>query len=610
MGWVLYGMGKCAMEMGMSRQASILVVDDQPENFDVIEVLLQGEGYDLNYASNGRRALERLEHYSPDVILLDVMMPDMDGLQVCRYLRSHPQWRTIPIIMVTALTSKRDMAQCLDAGADDFISKPVERLELQARLRSMLRISFQYREIQQLCVQLQEANDTLGRFNGQLEGKVRERTAQLEHVIFYDSLTQLPSRTYLLNALTQWLQEPVKTGPSGALICLDCDQFELINSSLGHETGDKLLVRIAERLQALMGPEDVLARTGEDEFCLFLKAIASQEAVFAIANRILADFNLPFEVDGFEIYMTACLGITLNEGKLGSAQELLQAADTAMYRAKSQGKATYQVFEHQMHRSAFWRLQLEQDMQRALKRQEFLVHYQPIMNLKTSRITGFEALVRWQHPERGMVSPAEFIPCAEETGLVVPLGLEVLRMACQQLQVWRRHYSPDLVMSVNLSVRQFAHPTLIEDIEQVLDETELDPRYLRLEITESAIMESPETAIALTQELRSRQIQLSIDDFGTGYSSLSYLSQFPVDSIKIDRSFVNKIRSRDDTKIVEAIVTLGRALRMTTVAEGIEAQQQLHHLQELGCDYGQGYYFSKPLPSEQILPFLMASAAN
>ncbi|WP_347280087.1 MULTISPECIES: EAL domain-containing protein [unclassified Leptolyngbya] len=583
-------------------QASILVVDDQPENFDVIEVLLQGQDYDLNYASNGCRAIERLEHYSPDVILLDVMMPEMDGLEVCRYLRSHPQWRTIPIIMVTALTAKEDVAKCLDAGADDFISKPLERMELQSRIRSMLRISFQYREIQQLCVQLQGANDALGCFNEELEEKIRERTAQLENIILYDTLTQLPSRTYLLQAITQELQNNWNEGKCG-LIYLDCDQFKLINASLGHGTGDKLLTSIAERLQTLVKPGDVLARTGEDEFCLFLKDVENQDAVFSMANRILGDFNSPFEVDGFEIYTTACLGMTIREEKHCMAEELLQEADTAMYRAKKQGKGSYQLFERQMHSSAFWRLQLEQDMQRALKRQEFLVHYQPIMDLKTLQVAGFEALVRWQHPERGLVSPAEFIPCAEETGLVVPLGIEVLRMACEQLQVWRKH-SSHLIMSVNLSVRQFAHPTLLEDIEQVLEETQLDPRYLKLEITESAIMENPETAIALTKELRARDIQLSIDDFGTGYSSLSYLSQFPVDSIKIDRSFVNKITSCDDGKIVEAIATLSCALRMTTVAEGIETEQQVCYLQGLGCDYGQGYFFSRPLPEEQVLPFL------
>lgn len=558
----------------MTMQASILVVDDQPENFDVIEVLLQGQNYDLNYASNGRRAIERLDHYSPDVILLDVMMPEMDGLEVCRYLRSHPQWRMIPIIMVTALTAKEDVAKCLDAGADDFISKPLERMELQSRIRSMLRISFQYREIQQLCVQLQEANDTLGVFNEELEGRIQERTAQLEQVILYDPLTQLPSRTYLLQAITQELENTWSGEKICALIYLDCDQFKLINASLGHDTGDKLLIVIAERLQALMQPEDVLARTGEDEFCLFLKNLRNQDAVFAIVNKILADFNSPFEVDGFEIYTTACLGMAIRTENYCTAEELLQEADTAMYRAKSQGKGNYQLFERQMHSSAFWRLQLEQDMQRALKRQEFLVYYQPIMDLETSEVAGFEALVRWRHPERGLVSPAEFIPCAEETGLVVPLGMEVLRMACEQLQIWRQQF-PDLIMSVNLSVRQFAHPTLLEDITQVLEATQLDPRYLKLEITESAIMESPETAIALTKELRSRHIQLSIDDFGTGYSSLSYLSQFPVDSLKIDRSFVNKITSRDDGKIVEAIVTLGRALGMTTVAEGLETEQQV-----------------------------------
>jgi len=586
----------------MTLRASLLLVDDRPENFDVVQVLLHGEGYELNYAASGRRALDRLAYYTPDVILLDAMMPDLDGLETCRQIKANPQWRSIPIIMVTALSSKEDLARCLEAGADDFISKPVDKVELRARVRSMVRLSAQYFEIQKLYSDLQTVNQSLSSFNEVLEAQVQQRTAALEHTLNYDPLTNLPSRRLFRKIIQQAMQEERRL--PFALAGLDCDQFKLINASLGHVVGDRLLRAIANRLSSFLRDQDVLARLGGDEFCFFLKEIDSYDDLHVIANQILLQFQIPFVVEDLEIYLTACMGMTLFSPDHTTAEEPLQEADTAMHRAKLQGKSSYQMFEASMHQSAIGRLQLEQDMQRALKRQEFRVHYQPILNLKTEKIVGFEALVRWQHPERGIVSPAEFIPCAEETGLVVPLGMMVLWQACEQLCQWQKTIHPHLSMSVNLSVRQFAHPTLLEDIDEMLAETGIDPHCLKLEITESAIMENPDAAIELTQQLRSRQIQLSIDDFGTGYSSLSYLSRFPVDNIKIDRSFVNAIDTGNNAQIVEVVMSLGQALGMAIVAEGIETTRHLEYLQGLGCEMGQGYYFSKPLTPEQATLYL------
>lgn len=577
----------------------ILVIDDEADNFEVVEALLDRENYQLIYLSDAQQAFILLNSFQPNVILLDVMMPQLSGIEFCQTFKSHPQWRHIPVIMVTALNSSDDLSRCLAAGADDFISKPLDGLELRSRVRSMLRINAQYLEIQQLCTQLNNTNQFLKRFNRHLEEQVHQQSAQLEQTILYDPLTHLLSRVGFLQAIARTLEQQAHLHSPFAILCLDCDEFKLINASLGHDTGDRLLMAIAERLSHLLRPHDFLARLGEDEFCFFLSPIDDLETLHAIANTILTSFNAPFIVDDFEIYTTACLGITLSRTKDTTPQDLLQEADTAMYRAKHQGKASYQLFDHQMQSLALGRLQLEQDMQHALRRHEFLVHYQPIINLQTNQLAGFEALVRWHHPEQGMVAPSEFISCAEETGLIVQIGLLVLRQACQQLQIWKQHTKQTLFMSVNLSVRQFAHPTLLEDIDQILAETTVDPQDLKLEITESAIMENPETAILLTQALRSRHIQLSIDDFGTGYSSLSYLSQFPVDNLKIDRSFINKIDGVNNAEIVRAIITLGHALGMTIVAEGIETSEQAEYLRQLGCLYGQGYFFSKPLNADQ-----------
>jgi len=588
--------------------AIILVVDDESDNFDVIEALLANNTYQLHYASSGTKALERLDRLAPDLLLLDVMMPMMDGFEVCRQLRRHPAWQSLPIILITALDSKEDLAKGLEAGADDFISKPVNRVELRARIRSLLRIRRQQQSIEHLYQQVQSVNLQLTAFNCALERRVQERTAQLERAYFYDSLTQLPSRALLLDTIEQTLRQPEPT--PFALLYLDCDQFKLVNGSLGHDIGNKLLVAIALRLQSLLRSGDQLARLGEDEFCFFLQPLASVEALRQFARQVLDSFNSSFWIDSYEIYMTVCIGMTLSRAEYDHAQVPLQEADTAMYQAKYRGAGSCQLFDYQMQRSAQQRLQLEHDLRHALSNQELIAHYQPIIDLATQQIAGFEALVRWYPPKGPPRSPGEFIPCAEETGLIVPIGMVVLRQACQQLWHWQQQGYPHLFMSVNLSVRQFAHPTLVEDIDEVLRDVAIDPGCLKLEITESAIMESPDAAVALTQQLRSRRIQLSIDDFGTGYSSLSYLNRFPVDSLKIDQSFVQSMETDSkNAQIVAAVVGLGHALNIKIIAEGIETTAQLNHLCRLGCDYGQGYLLAQPLPPEQATTLLQKSSA-
>ncbi|MDY7023081.1 MAG: EAL domain-containing protein [Cyanobacteriota bacterium] len=566
------------------KKPSILIIDDEPDNFDVIETLLSDQDYELHYADNGKEAIASLDILQPDLILLDVMMPGMDGIEVCQRIKAMLQWETVPIIIVTALATKKDLALCLSAGADDFIGKPVNRLELMARVRSMLRIRQQYLQLET--------------FNARLEAMVQQRTAELQTMIFQDSLTQLPSRTFLLQKLTSLIEG----GESSlAVVFLDCDEFKLVNGSFGHAVGNQLLQAIGERLQKHLRPGDIVARMGEDEFCFLLRHIENVTVLKSFIYRILRSFDDGFWVANCEIFITVCIGIALGNDHHQQPEQLLQDADTAMYQAKLYGKGSYKIFDRQMHLAMLNRLTLESDLQRALEQQEFFLHYQPIINLQTQKIAGFEALVRWQHPERGIISPGEFIPCLETTGLIVLVGIIVLKQACQQLYSWHQQGWTELTMSVNLSVRQFASSTLLADIDRVLGETAINPAHLKLEITESAIMDNAEMAIALIEELRSRQIQISIDDFGTGYSSLGYLHRFPIDNLKIDRSFVNQIQSQDPrSHVVDTIIALSQQLGLSVIAEGIETTQQLQWLQRIGCEYGQGYFFSKPREGSEI----------
>ncbi|MGG6240524.1 two-component system response regulator [Nodosilinea sp. AN01ver1] len=583
---------------------SILIVDDEPSNFEVIETLLaidaaeetfskQAQAYQLHYAASGAAALAALDLFQPDVILLDVMMPGMSGLEVCQRIKAMPQWQAVPIIMVTSLTSKADLARCFTAGADDFIGKPVTRLELTARVRSMLRIRQQYK--------------ALATFNASLEKTVQERTAQLQASLNRDALTQLPSRTFLLQQLDEILRAKCF---SFAVVYLDCDQFKLVNSAFGHAVGNQLLLAIAERLQQLLHPSDILARLGEDEFCFLLRHVDCEADLEPFIRTVLQSFASSFMIGDCEIFMTACLGIALGNSAYQHPEEPLQDADTAMYKAKLRGKNCCQIFDCQMSVAMLARLTLETDLRRGLDNQEFVAYYQPVVDLKTETVCGFEALVRWRHPDRGMVSPDEFIPCMEETGLIVPVGIMVLHQACQQLLTWHQQGWKDLTISVNLSVRQFASPTLLIDIDRVLAETGVDPSSLKLEITESALLENADVAIDLMEQLRSRHIRISVDDFGTGYSSLSSLHRFPLNDLKIDRSFVSQMDENSrNFKIVSTIISLSDQLELTVVAEGIETRQQLDHLRQLGCTLGQGYLFYPPLSVRDIETHILTRSA-
>ena len=432
---------------------------------------------------------------------------------------------------------------------------------------------------------------------------------------FHDSLTGLPNRDLFVNFLGQAIAH-TRGRPSYrfAVLFLDLDRFKVINDSLGHLAGDELLISVVLRLRASIGAADTVARVGGDHFAILVRNVDVGRAV-DLADRIHQALIVPFELKGQEVFVTASIGIALGGEPAATFREqpehLLRDAHTAMYRAKALGTGRYQVFNASMHAVAVERLQLETDLRLALKRREFVLHYQPFVCLASGKIIGFEALVRWLHPVRGLIAPVKFIPVAEETGAIVPLGEWVLEEACRQLRLWQGmfDFDPPLIMSVNLSGKQFAQPDLVYRLKAILQTTGLKAESLKLEITESVVMVDVESAIAVLKQMKALNVNLGIDDFGTGYSSLSYLSRFPTDTLKVDKSFVGRMETEsegENVAIVRTIVALAHALGMDVIAEGVETAAQLARLRAIGCEYGQGYFFAKPLPSEAATA-LMAS---
>jgi diguanylate cyclase (GGDEF)-like protein len=387
---------------------------------------------------------------------------------------------------------------------------------------------------------------------------------------------------------------------------MDLDNFKIVNDSLGHEVGDKLLVRVAERLRRCLRSEDTLARLGGDEFTLLIEDTEDFADAVRIAERIIEALREPFVLEERELFVKPSIGITSGEARTTTPEYLLRDADTAMYQAKKEGLG-YMVFEPVMYEQALRRLKLENELRRAIESEEFVVNYQPIIDLRSDEVWGMEALVRWQHPERGLLNPKEFIPAAEESGLVVPMGEQVLKEACEQAKEWQEmhRYVPPLVMAVNLSARQLGRRDVAKTVEGVLKETELEANSLSLDITETVYVEALDGNTAALAELKRMGVRISIDDFGTGYSSLSYLKRLPADALKLDRSFVKALGEEvEDTAIVQMIVDLAHTFGMEVIAERVESQEQAAQLKEMGCDQGQGFYFAEPLSPEAVPKFL------
>ncbi len=568
----------------LPEKSTILIVDDEQVSRYTVEILLAAEGYNLVFAENGEEALQKAEELVPDLMLLDVMMPGMDGFEVCQRLRDNKRLAELPIVMVTALDDRDSRLRGIQVGADDFMSKPYDRAELRARVRTITRLN-RYR-------------------------RLIETSVQLAYLANYDALTDLPNRSLLIERMRQNLERSNRTHQNVAVLALDLDNFQMINDSLGHEVGDKILYETGRRLVGKVSNVGAtVARLSGDEFVVMFDTDNLVKEVSKMAQGLLDDISVQMTVDDHEIVFTASIGISVYPSDGNTAAILLKNADTAMSRAKAAGKNTYQFFTAKMNEAALERLILENQLRKALTNNELCVYYQPQIELKSGHLIGMEALLRWQHPELGLLSPTKFIPVAEEIGLIIDIGEWVLQTACQQNKAWQRAGFPPIRVSVNVSSRQFRPRNLLQIIKGSLIDSDLNPIYLELELTESLLMEESHedenSILAVLKNLRSMGIQIAMDDFGTGYSSLSYLKRFPITTLKIDRAFVQDIcTDDDDAAIITAIIAMAHSLRLSIVAEGVETPEQIAFLQDKQCEIIQGYYFSPPVSVDEMTQIL------
>lgn len=710
-------------------QAKILMVDDTELNLRVLTSILRQAGFlHLRALQDPRQVLTTFDDFRPDLLLLDLMMPHMDGFSVMEQLKAHlPSDVYFPVLMLTADHSAETKRQALSVGIHDFLSKPFDASEVTLRIRNLLQTRVLHEEIREQNHLLERkvaertaalkrseeryalactaANDglwdwdlgdgsiyyssrwkeILGYADNEIEGTTEEwftkvhpedlpylrqifdsliendadhmqyeyrmrhkdgtfrwvltrglsvrdsegtlrRLAgsqsditarklaeeQLVHDAFHDALTGLANRALFMDRLSQRLSMLQRShGHAFGVLFIDLNRFKIINDTLGHQAGDDILKATAQRLRTVTRSCDTVARLGGDEFTVLLEEVQHNEDVFAVAGRVFDEIAHPIKCLGQDLRVTASIGVVIGTEDYRTADDVLRDADVAMYQSKIQRNARFLVFDRSMKHSAPDLLKIERDLHRAMDHRELHLHYQPIVDLEENRISGFEALLRWQHPERGMIGPNDFIQVAEDTGQIFPIGVFVLREACEQIVRWQNMIADSaLTMAVNVSPRQFNQPDIVLQIRDELKAAGAKPEQLILEITENTVMHNPDASITKLEHLDAVGIGLGIDDFGVGYSSLKYLQTFPVNHLKIDRSFVHRIEHRKkDYELVRLILLLAKNLGLHVVAEGVETAQQYQILKELGCKYAQGYFFSRPLPVIEATNFLLSPTA-
>ena len=693
--------------------ALVLIVDDE----DLVRILareaLEQAGLEVCEAANGVQALEQFAARRPDIVVLDVMMPEMDGFTTCSKLRGSVKGNRIPILIMTGLDDAASIASAYEHGATDFITKPINPTILCHRVRYMLRGSRtldallrsearlglaqriakignwewrpqtgRFTASSELCRLMgirpqnfggmlddflravhvedrERVDQSLKRillervpcdidhrivlpngadftvnlqaeavFDDQLKALTIVGTAQdiserkqsereIHRLAYFDSLTGLPNRVLFKDRVTQALSHARRYKTNLGVLFLDLDRFKVINDTLGHNIGDLLLKQVADRLIESVRHSDSigrsvntqqaneLARLGGDEFTVLLTNLHDVQDASKVARRIVEALALPFSIDGHEIFVTVSVGISTFPADGDSVDVLLKNSDSAMYHAKEQGRNNFQYYSNAMNAAANERLVLETELRHATERSEFIVYYQPQIDLRSHRIIGAEALVRWQHPQRGLLDPSVFLPVASETGLIRTIDECVLRAACRQVRGWQQRGLFVSRLSINVSNSLFHGNTLLKVVEDVLRETGLSPQYLELELTESIAMRNVDLSLAMLNSLRSMGVQLSIDDFGTGYSSLSYLQRLPINTVKIDQSFIKEMLTQSKPgPIVRAIIALAHSLDLIVLAEGVEEEGQRAILQEQGCDQAQGYLFGRPMPADEFAGLL------
>ena len=688
----------------------VLVVDDDPTARALSRTALTQGGFEVAEAEDGVRALEVFQQLYPDIVLLDVLMPRMDGFEACSALRALPGGEHVPVIIATGLDDVESIARAYQAGATDFITKPVNWAILCHRVRYVLRasrIAAALRESEARYARAERgasdglwdwdiaANriyfsprwmamlgheergctgtpedwlsrvhpDDAPRVRVALTAYIQEHSAQFEseyrirhqdggyrwvlcrglvtpgasgkpawmagsqaditrrkaaeeqllHDAFHDVLTGLPNRALFLDRLERSIKGMRRLpGYMFAVIFLDLDRFKVINDSLGHLAGDQLLIAMSRRLTSCLRANDTVARLGGDEFTVLFEDVKDIAMVTRGVERIQQTLSEPLVLAGHELTVTASIGIALSTQGYERAEDVLRDADIALYRAKAQGRARHELFDTAMHARAVALWQLETDLRVALQRQELRLHYQPIAQLHSGAIIGFEALLRWQHPQRGLLVPGDFLSVAEDTGLIVPIGHWVLHEACRQMRAWQQRWSAlcSAFISVNLSSKELRQVDLFSQIDQILQQTGLPAASLHIELTETVLIENTERATDLIKGLGQHGVRLAIDDFGTGYSSLSYLHRFPIETLKIDRSFVSRLGPDPSSReMVKTIITLARNMGMTVVAEGHETVEQAEALKELQCECVQGNFFARPMEGEAIAELMDRSAS-
>ena len=562
----------------LSDRSRVLVADDNADLRSVMCMTLDRAGFEVIEAEDGQQAVELFQEHHPRIALLDVNMPRMDGFEACERIRSLPEGLATPILMVTAVDDEEAIQRAFRVGATDFMGKPFDNTVLAHRIRYMDR-------------------------------SIRDQE-RIRYLAYFDALTGLPNRQFFARQFAEAVESAKRHGNRLAILYIDLDRFKLINDTLGHSVGDQLIRAVGRRLcNCLRGGDLVehrgaaegdqpqsVARLGGDEFTVLVKNLSSVDDASRVADRVMESVSKSLTLAGNEVFVTPSIGIAVFPDHGDNTEDLLRHADTAMYQAKAEGRDRYRQYGGWMDGKSAARLQLENDLRRALDRDELRLYYQPKIHLGSGQLAGMEALLRWQHPRFGLISPGHFVPLAEETGLIRPIGQWVLEAACVQARRWQQDNSRDVHIAINVSSQQFGFHGFIDWLAGMLVRVALDPRLVEIELTESAIMSQADSKSDPLQALKNLGVTIAADDFGTGYSSLSYIKRLPIDTLKIDQSFIQDVAdSSDSQSIVQAVIAMAQNLGLDVVAEGVETERQLRLLRELGCDQAQGYLIGRPV---------------